>query len=74
MTTPTDEPLNDDDMDTTAGGSDAVKAGDADGTDGDATDGDATDRTDGDSADSDSGDSDSTDADGTDGTDGGSGV
>ncbi len=44
MTTP-DEPLNDDEMDTTAGGTDAVPAGDADGTDGgaaDGTDGDST--------------------------------
>ena len=61
MTTP-DEPLNDDEMDTTAGGTDAAPAGDADGTDGaagdaDGTDGDSTDSTDGDS----------TDADGTDG-------
>ena len=48
----TDEPLNDDEMDTTAGGTDAVPGGDADGTDGDSTD---------------STDGDSTDAEGTDG-------
>ena len=49
MTTPTDEPLNDDDMDTTAGGAEAAPGGDADGTDGgdaDGTDGDSTDSTD----------------------------
>ena len=40
-----DEPLSDDELDTTAGGSDAVPGGDADGTDGDGTDG-----TDGDDA------------------------
>ena len=52
MTTSGDESLNDDEMDTTAGGTDAVPAGDADGTDGsagdaDGTDGDSTDSTDG---------------------------
>ena len=36
MTTSGDESLNDDEMDTTAGGTDAVPAGDADGTDGSA--------------------------------------
>ena len=46
-----DEPLGDDELDTTAGGSDAVPAGDADGTDGDGTDGDSTDSTDGDATD-----------------------
>jgi len=34
-----DEPLSDDELDTTAGGSEAVPGGDADGTDGDGTDG-----------------------------------
>ena len=71
MTTP-DESLNDDEMDTTAGGTDAVPAGDADGTDGaagdaDGTDGDSTDSTDGDSTDADGTDGGSGDADGTDG-------
>ena len=33
-----DEPLNDDELDTTTGGDDAVPGGDADGTDGDSTD------------------------------------
>ena len=46
-----EEPLGDDELDTTAGGSDAVPAGDADGTDGDGTDGDSTDSTDGDATD-----------------------
>ena len=61
MTTP-DEPLNDDEMDTTAGGTDAVPAGDADGTDG--GDADGTDGSDGDSTDSTDGDP-TGDADGT---------
>ena len=34
MTTTPDEPLGDDEMDTTAGGAEAVPGGDADGTDG----------------------------------------
>jgi hypothetical protein len=82
MTSTPDEPLGDEEMDTTAGGAAAVPGGDADGTDGgdgdstDSTDGDSTDSTDGGDADgtdggdgdsTDSTDGDSTDADGTDG-------
>ncbi len=64
MTTSGDESLNDDEMDTTAGGTDAVPAGDADGTDGGSGDADGTDGG--------SGDADGTDGDSTDSTDGGS--
>ena len=65
MTTTPDEPLNDDDMETTTGAGVTGPTGDADGTDGDATtrrrrlgdadgtDGDATDTVDGDSGDAD---------------------
>src|SRR6478672_10129503 len=59
MTTPTNEPLGDDELETTAGGSDAVPSGDADGTDGgdaDGTDGGDADGTDGDSTDTTDGD------------------
>ncbi len=59
MTTTPQEPLNDDDMQTTSSDPMAMPATDADGTDGDTTDG-----SDGDSSDADS--TDGTDADGTD--------
>ena len=52
MTTTPDEPLNDDDMETTTGAGVTGPTGDADGTDGDATD----------TVDGDSGDADGTDA------------
>ncbi len=66
MTTTPEEPLRDEDMETTTG--DATgPAGtsldtDADGTDANGTDGDSTDTTDGDSTDADGTDADSTDA------------
>jgi hypothetical protein len=79
MTTTPDEPLRDEDMETTGGTASTGPLGDADGTDGDATDtvdgdsrdadgtdGDATDTVDGDSGDADGTDGDSGDADGTD--------
>jgi hypothetical protein len=70
MTTTPDEPLNDDDMETTAGAGSDRPTGDADGTDGDTTDtvdgdsGDATALTETttDTVDGDSGDADGTDA------------
>ncbi len=71
MTTTPDEPLGDDEMDTTAGGgtmpsvdADGTDGGDADGTDGgdaDGTDGGDADGTDGDSSDATDGDADGTD-------------
>jgi hypothetical protein len=63
MTTTPDEPLNDDDMETTTGAGVTGPTGDADGTDGDATD----------TVDGDSGDADGTDGDATDTVDGDSG-
>jgi hypothetical protein len=63
MTTTPDEPLRDDDMETTGGAGVTDPTGDADGTDGDTTD----------TVDGDSGDADSTDGDTTDTVDGDSG-
>ena len=51
MTTTPNEPLRDEDMETT--GATTGPVGDVDGTDADGTDGDATDTTDGDSRDAD---------------------
>ena len=63
MVTTPQEPLNDDDMETTGSGIDPIIGGDADGTDGDATD----------TVDGGSGDADGTDGDATDTVDGDSG-
>ena len=74
MTTPTDEPLGDDEIETTTGGGATGPSGDADGTDGgdaDGTDGGDADGTDGDSTDTSDGDADGTDGGDADGTDGG---
>ena len=62
MTTTPNEPVSDEDIETTGGpdGPSQTGLGDADGTDGDSSDGDSTDTTDGDS--SDGGDADGTDA------------
>jgi hypothetical protein len=65
MTMPPDQPLSDDEMQTSGTGPTSGPLSDADG-----TDGDATDNIDGDAADADGTDADGTDGDATDNVDG----